>query len=318
MNRRLTTIRSNVASMVQDTSAPMLALIQNYINDRYREVKQRLAIVDIQRSDYTFTTTAGTEDYVLPMDFWREYSVLDKTNKRQLSRIDTQQVVDNYSWAPDQQGITTHYQVLDKTCNKQPTSASVISVSSSSASDTSQTVFIKGLDTNGYEDYETISLNGTNVITSTKTYTQILMISKSGVTAGTVTLTSNSGAVTNAVISRQMLDYRVKILRLVQIPNGSWTIEINYQQRENELNQDGDYPVVDCYDILEAGATADALRYKRQYAKAADWDVIFEKRLNNLAYAYEASPNKVNVFNPRTYRAFENGNVDDARRYGVF
>lgn len=62
MNRRLTTIKSNVANMVQDTSSPMLALIQNYINDRYREVKQRLAIIDIQRSDYMFTTTAGTEE----------------------------------------------------------------------------------------------------------------------------------------------------------------------------------------------------------------------------------------------------------------
>lgn len=318
MNRRLTTIKSNVANMVQDTSSPMLVLIQNYINDRYREVKQRLAIVDIQRSDYTFTTSAGTEDYVLPQDFLREYSVVDKTNKRQLSRIDSQQVADNYNWGLDEQGVTSHYLVLDKTCNKQPTSASTISCVSSSASDTSQTVYIKGLDTNGYEDYETITLTGTTPVASTKSYTHILMISKSSVTAGTVTLTSNSGAVTNAVISRQMLDYRVKVLRLVQIPNGSWTIELNYQQRENELNQDGDYPIVDCYDCLEAGATADALRYKRQYAKAADWDVIFEKRLANLVYSYEASPNKVNLFNPKTYRAYEGGGVDDSRRYGVF
>lgn len=318
MNRRLTTIKSNVANMVQDTSPPMLALIQNYINDRYREVKQRLAIIDIQRSDYMFTTTAGTEDYVLPQDFLREYSVVDKTNKRQLSSITTQQVADNYSVGVDDQGVTVSYMILDKTCNKQPTSASTISCVSSSASDTSQTVYIKGLDTNGYEDYETVTLTGTTPAVSTKSYTHIMMISKSAVTAGTVTLTSNSGAVTNAVISRQMLDYRVKLMRLVQIPSGSWTIEINYQQRENELNQDGDYPIVDCYDCLEAGATADALRYKRQYAKAADFDVIFEKRLANLAYAYEASPNKVNLFNPKTYRGYENGGVNDQRRYGVF
>jgi hypothetical protein len=119
-------------------------------------------------------------------------------------------------------------------------------------------------------------------------------------------------------MSRQMLDYRVKIMRLVQIPASSYVIEVSYAQRENELNQDGDYPILDCYDALEAGATADALRYKRQYAKAADFDVIFEKRIANLAYAHEAQPNKVNLFNPRTYRSFEGGNVDDARRYGVF
>lgn len=318
MNRRLTTIKSNVASMIQDSSAPMLALIQNYINDRYREIKQRLSIVDVQRTDYSFTTTAGTEDYVLPQDFLKEFTVMDKTNKRQLSRLDSQQQVDNFSWDLDGNGTTTHYMILDKTCNKQPTSASAIAVVSSSGSDTTQTVYIKGLDSNGYEDYETITLTGTTPANSTKSYTHILMVSKSAVTAGTVTLTSNSGAVTNAVMSRQMLDYRVKVMRLVQIPGGSYTIEVSYAQRENELNQDGDYPILDCYDALEAGATADALRYKRQYAKAADWDVIFEKRIANLAYAYEAQPNKVNVFNPRTYRQFENGNVDDARRYGVF
>lgn len=318
MNRRLTTIKSNVASMIQDSSAAMLALIQNYINDRYREIKQRLSIVDIQRTDYSFTTTSGTEDYVLPQDFLKEFTVMDKTNKRQLSRIDSQQQVDNYSWDLDGNGIMTHYMILDKTCNKQPTSASAIAVVSSSASDTTQTVYIKGLDSNGYEDYETITLTGTTPANSTKSYTHIMMISKSAVTAGTITLTSNSGAVTNAVMSRQMLDYRVKVMRLVQIPDSSYSIEVSYAQRENELNQDGDYPILDCYDALEAGATADALRYKRQYAKAADWDVIFEKRIANLAYAYEAQPNKVNVFNPRTYRQFENGNVDDARRYGVF
>lgn len=318
MNRRLTTIKSNVANMVQDTSAPMIALIQNYINDRYREVKQRLNIIDVQRSDYSFTTTAGTEDYVLPQDFLREYTVIDATNKRQLSRIDSQQLVDNYTSQLDQQGVVTHYMVLEKTCDKQPTSASTISVVSSSASDTSQTVYIKGLDSNGYEDYESVTLTGTTPAVSTKSYTRILMISKSSVTVGTVTLTSNSGAITNAVMSRQMLDYRVKIMRLVQIPSSSYTIEINYAQRENELNQDGDYPILDCYDCLEAGATADALRYKRQYAKAADFDVIFEKRLHNLSYSYEAQPNRVNTFSPKTYRNYEGGNVDDARRYGVF
>lgn len=318
MNRRLTTIKSNVASMVQDSSASMLALIQNYINDRYREVKQRLSLVDSQRSDYQFTTTAGTKDYVLPQDFLKEFSVVDRTNKRQLSRVDTQVVADNYIWDADSNGVITHYQVLEKTASGQPTSASAIAVVSSSASDTSQTVYIKGLDSNGYEDYETVTLNGTTPVNSTKSYTRILMLSKSAVTAGTVTLTSNSGVVTLAVISRQMLDYRVKIMRLINTPDNSYTIELNYQQRENELNQDGDYPIIDCYDALEAGATADALRYKRQYAKAADWDVIFEKRIANIAYAAEAQPNKVNLFNPKTYRSFEGGNVDDSRRYGVF
>ena len=319
-NRTLTVMKSNVGNAIQDSSTPMLALIQNYINDRLKEIYSRMKLQGYIRADYSLTTTSGTEDYVLPQDFDTELTVLDTTNKRALTRIDIQQNVAGFSSQINDTGTTTHYLILDKTTITQPTSASTISVSSSSSSDTTQTIFIKGYDSNGYEDYESITLTGTTPVVSTKTYSRLKTISKSAATVGTVTLTSNSGVVTNAVLSRQMLDYRIKVIRFVQIPNQAMVIEINYIPGFMELNQAYDYPIFDCTDVLEAGATSDGLRYKRKFAEAADFDIIFEKRLANLIFNYEAQPNKVQLFSPRPYRRefWIGSNVDDSRRYGVF
>lgn len=319
LNRTLGVMKSNVGSAIGDTSTPMASLIQNYLNDRYRETLRRLKILGVHRSDYSFSTTAGTEDYIMPQDFETELSVVDKTNGRLLSRIDSQQLAEHYFSQLDDQGVVTHYIVLDKTVRNQPTANSTLSIVSSSASDT-QTVYVKGFDSNGYEDYETVTLTGTTPVVTTKTYSRITMIAKSAVTVGVITITSNSGAVTVAILSRQMLEHRIKMMRLVQVPNSVITVELNYIQGFTELNQTYDYPILDCAEILEAGAIADGWRHKRQFGKAADFDIIFEKRLANLIFDYEAQPNKVNLFNVKPYsREFETGgNVDDARRYGIY
>lgn len=298
LNRTLGVMKANIGSAIGDTSSTMGSLIQNYINDRLREVLRRLKILAVHRSDYSFTTTAGTEDYILPQDCESILSVTDKTNGLPITPIDVQQQTSNFASLLDQQGLVTNYLVLDKTVRTQPTASSTLSVVSSSASDT-QTVYIKGFDSNGYEDYETLTLTGTTPVVSAKTYSRLTMIAKSAVTVGVITVTSNSGAVTNAVLSRQMLEHRIKVMRLAQVPASSLVIEVNYIQGFQELNQTYDYPVLDCAEILEAGAIADGWRHKRQFGKAADFEIIFEKRLANLVFDYET--NKVQLFNVKAY-----------------
>ncbi len=317
MNRTFNTLKSNVGKMVGDSSTSMLALIAGFINDRATEIYRRCNLLDVNRGDYSFSVTAGTEDYPLPSDFGKELTVVDKTNGKKLSRIDVQENID-YNYASlDTAGSVDGYMLMDKTVRAQPSAASQLSIKSASASDTTQTVYIKGLDTDGYETYEEQTLTGTSAVTSTYTYTRILLISKSAATVGAVTITSNAAAVTNAIMSREMLEHRVKVLRLVSVPNSGITVEMNYIQRILPMSQDYDYPIIDCGEVLEAGATADAWRFKRQFGKAADLDVIFEKRLANLQFDYESQPNKVQLFKPRISGRYE-GNVDDCRRYGVF
>lgn len=318
MNRTFTTMKSHVGSQVGDTSSAMFSLIATYLNNRLVEVMRRCNLLDNNRSDYQFTTTAGTEDYILPQDFSKEISVRDATNKQFLNRLDLQSAIMNDSSTTDNTGSVSKYIIMDKTVRNQPTAASVITFVSSSASDTSQTVYVKGFDSNGYEDYETVTLTGTTPVATSKSFVRVLLIAKSAVTTGLITATSNSGAVSVAVLSRAMLEHRIKVMRFVNIPNQTLTIEINYIQKPTPMSQDYDYPLIDCADVIEAGAEADAWRFKRQFAKAADLDIVFEKRLANLLFDYENQPNKVNLFKPKTYSGnMDNGNITD-QRYGIF
>lgn len=299
MNKNFGTMKSNVGSDIQDTSSSMLSLIGEYLNDRLVEVLRRLSLVDTAKVDHTLTTTAGTEDYVMPDDFGKEISVFDKTGNREITRLTIQEWIRDYGSIQDQQGTVFNYILLDSPVKLQPSSAGVVTVASSSASDTTQTVYVKGILSDGTEDYETITLNGTSNASGAKSFSRILMISKSAVTAGAITVTRGSD--TLAVLGRQKLISRYKVMRLVSIPEGSSTLEITYIQKISPLHHDQDYPIIDCEEILEAGAKADSWRYKRQFAKATEFEGIFEKKLANLVFDYDNQPNQKHTFNPKPY-----------------
>ena len=82
----------------------------------------------------------------------------------------------------------------------QPTSASVVACVSASATDTNQAIIIRGV-ANNKTIIEAIQLTGTDSVNSTKEFSEIIEIKKSSATAGTITLTSNSAAVTNATLT---------------------------------------------------------------------------------------------------------------------
>jgi len=82
---------------------------------------------------------------------------------------------------------------------RQPNSASAVTISSSSNSDTSQTITIFG-NVSSYPDQETIALNGTSTVTGTKSFSSIERVVKNASTTGRITCTTNSTNVTVAVI----------------------------------------------------------------------------------------------------------------------
>jgi len=82
----------------------------------------------------------------------------------------------------------------------QPSSASQISVSSDSSSDTTQSITIYGV-VNNNRTLETVELNGTSSVSTEKSFSQIISVKKSSSTSGTITLKSNGGAVTNCTLS---------------------------------------------------------------------------------------------------------------------
>ena len=78
-------------------------------------------------------------------------------------------------------------------------------------------------------------------------------------------------------------------------------IKMPYIVSPAELSGDTDTPLIACEDILEIGATADAWRYKRQFAKAQAMDILYADMLSNFIWSEENQPSYPKQFTPTTY-----------------
>lgn len=299
MNRTFVNIVSNIGSNIQDTSSPMATIIKRLVNDAQTEFVRRANITLID-DDYSFDSVAGQEDYILPDNFEKEIYVYDSTNKIALERWDLQRHLQENIAAVATAGLPDKYMVLFKPAQKQPTSSSILTIVSSSASDTSQVVYVRGI-SSGVEVGESVSLNGTTNATTTNSYTEIMSISKSANTVGKVTVTSNSGAVTVAVFAPWALVYKVKCMRLHYIPSSVITIKAPYHMKPSTLVNDYDTLCIDADDIIEKLATSYAWRYKRQGLKAKEWLGLYEKAVLEYLWAQSNEPNMVYNVNPIPY-----------------
>ena len=97
-----------------------------------------------------------------------------------------------------------------------PSSAVVMTLASSSASDTAVKVQINGLDTNYNAISETITLNGTTGVTTTNSYLRInSLITTSGNAVGTIT--AKNGGTTYAQIN---IGFGRSLMSIYTVPNG--------------------------------------------------------------------------------------------------
>lgn len=298
MNRIYIDMQTNVGNNVQDTSSATQTIIKRYINDTYFDLLRRFNW-NFCNHDYSITTVAGTQDYALPRDFGKELYVLEDTNNAEVEYISPQQLIRDYAATWSSTGTVNKYTILDKPVLDQPSSASIITIVSDAAGDTSQSVLVRGV-VGGIEDTESINLNGTSSADGTKQFTRIISISKTAATTGKVTVTSNSAAVTIATISPEVLHYKVKCVRFHSVPSAAVTIRMPYKISPLPLNDNTDVPLIDA-DIIEQGATAHTWRYKRQMAKAQEWERIYEKAIINMIWNQENQLNQVNKFQITPY-----------------
>jgi len=299
-NKLFVTIYGNVGSAVQDTSSTMSTIIKAHCNKRYREIQKRLnhRAIDF---NYSFALVAGTQDYILPSDFGKELYVYDSTNLRYLPFISMEELAEKYPDSLASQGTFDRYSIFQDVVRAQPSAASTISFSSSSAGDTTQYMRVRGTDANDVELEESVLLTGTTPAATTNSYKTIRMISKSGSTTGRITGTSNSAAVTVCVLAPADLDYKVLKLRTHYIPSNVATIKLPYVIKPYPLSNDYDSPVFDCADGIELGAIADTWRYKRQFAKAHEFDGLFERWIVDTQWDEENQPNQTKTFNVKMY-----------------
>ena len=296
-NKKFSAIVDNVGTDVQDTSSAFETISKRYINQRYFSILRSINW-EVINPAFSFDTTAGTQTQALPEDFGKELYARDTTNGVELAKGDLSELVRAYPSALTTSGTVGRYAIYQDAVQAQPTTAAVVSIVSSSASDTTPTVFVRGI-VSSYEVTEEITLTGTTAATGSLSFSSIKGISKSGTTVGAVTVSCNSQ--TMAVLPPTIHESRYKIMFLHYNPSAVITIKMPYIISPAPMSDDDDYPVLDVADLIEIGAKADAWRYKRQFQKAQDMEILFEKELQRFIWEKENDPNRVTQFMPTIY-----------------
>jgi len=296
MNKPFTTMKDNVATLVQQTDSNSLTRIGVWLNNAYRDF---INSFDWDELFFTqsITSTASVSAYPLNYDTDQILSVLDVTNDEKLSQITEKQFQEEYGDVWDSTGTPTNYFLRYLSIKDQPSAATSPTVASNSSNDSSQTVQIRGI-SGGSEVSETLTINGTTDVTAAFSYTEILGFSKSTTASGTFTLYDNDESTELARLVPEELTSRYKQIHLHYIPSGTIVYRVRGKRRPAPLNNDYDYPVIECCDAIEKKAIAEAWRYKRQFTKAREYDMQYEQLKMDMIQRRTNQPDMVVLLRP--------------------
>jgi hypothetical protein len=252
-----------------------------WANDVQNEIAGHL---DLPSLTYTssFSTVDGTKSYYIDEFIpGTLFSVIDTTNEVLLIEQNEKTLL-NWDLNRDEEGGPTHYSVEGLTTfQAQPASATVIDVVSSSASDVTQIVRVRGL-VSGVDDDDSITLTGTTTASTTKLFSEIRQLTKSDVTVGKVTISSST--TTLAIIPKVSLATEYIKLSLYPIPDSVYTISIRGCRRPLELVNAEDIPELpaDYHELIVIGMQERAHQSLLDFKVAGEIRAMFEAKLERL------------------------------------
>lgn len=186
---------------------------------------------------HSITTVANQYDYSLHPEFLRPYWVRNATKKVWLVETpDRNFETDNLDPVNDQDTFRFELGGYSGVVN-QPSSASTVSIVSTSVSDTGASLAAKvygEVVTGGIINmtWEDITPNGTTPVASSTSFTRILSIVKP-VWTGNLTATSNSGTVTNVFLIGREYSRQFRQLTLLYLPTAGETLTYRFYRRPN-------------------------------------------------------------------------------------
>ncbi len=219
--------------------------VKNVINTSLFRLAREALWKNLRRAT-TITATASTEETVLPPQvsdrffLWHE----DYGYPLVLDYIPEQKFL-SFNVDRDTTGTPTGYRMWTTDMIKaQPSAASVVTISSSDSDDTNIDVTIFGV-VSGYPDYETKTTHsddGTTSVDGSKSFTSVDRIVKGSSSVGRITATSNSAAVTLAVLpvgdTTAGIIYRK--VKFYPLASSSTTVNVYYYKDIYRLVNDGD------------------------------------------------------------------------------
>lgn len=247
---------------------------------------------------YSFTTVNGTQSYSLSplVDTGKAIVVYDEVNNQEYVPM-SMQYMRGQGLDMNSTGQPYIYSMVEfSPVQFQPTAASVLSFVSSNAADTTQTVFVQGLDTNGILVSETVTLTGAVAAATTLSYTRVMTLSKSAKTAGNVTVTSNGGATTNVVWAPKDLFLQHPVISLYPVPSDAHTVYYDFTMLLPDIIDDNDTSLIPAqyHDVIELYATYKTFAHLNNKAQSDSFFALYKERALEIRKA-DTTPQSVIV-----------------------
>lgn len=220
-------------------------------------------------SEVSLTTVANQQVYTLHQEFLRPYTMRNSTRHVWMTETPSRNLASD-SIDIDRDVNTDRYTLWGRAqIAAQPTSASVVTIVSSSASDntSAKAITITGDTANGVTS-ETLTPNGTTSVPGTVSFTNILSVTKGDTWLGTLTVTSNSGAVTNLTLLAAEYGRSYPQMQLLYLPTAGETIKYRFYRKPREIGSAND--ITDIPPPFERILIYDALLMMGAYDKKLD------------------------------------------------
>jgi hypothetical protein len=187
----------------------------------------------------TIAVSAGTDTYPLHDAFLTPQYFRSRTDGRPLRPVPFNKVAEYLPDPAATSGTPRHVTLTGVTkVQYQPTSASVIAGASTAPGDNGKTVTITGETATGIQS-ETIALPAS----TTLAFSTVLDVRKNGAGwAGTLSLTSNGGAITLLKLGPAQYGRQFPLIRSLNVPDSADTWEYNFFRQPKSLADDYDIP----------------------------------------------------------------------------
>ena len=282
---------------VQKTDTAYKTKLKDWAGEWYEKIYNRYFWNDLFR-EIEISVSSGVNHVILPRQVNHILYVTDLSNDILVRKYGVQNFQKRFLDRMDQQGTVYHYaQYGYSPVATQLSTADAVEVLSSSASDTTQTVYIRGYDSNGLEQAISFALNGTTAVsTNSPTFAAfsianprsgLSMVSKDADTVGNITIREKTADTVLGYLSPLERTARHRIIRVVDNTSSSESFFIGFKEPLRKLVNDGDVTQFECEDLLVRGIYIESLKEQRQFQRAAIEEQGWEKDLTARLQAEE-------------------------------
>jgi hypothetical protein len=300
-------IRESVLDTTQQEQSQIGDLVDDFINITMQEIgdpswafrDERLHLWSWLKRKTSFTASA--EDVILERDVDKIALMRQLDSPLKLSYV-PDEIFYRELPEPTETGHPRIYRLWEVNgVSTKLSAADTVNVVSSSSLDTADyTVAITGY-ISGRLETETYTMNGISAVSGTKTFdARELLVSKSAITNGNITVTKNTGATSLVVIGREEISPRFKVASFWPIPS-STVIYMEYYKRIKELNNDSESPEFDSkwHHVVRLGTLAKVYEHLGKTVDAERMNGWYSKMVRSMVASDSMNPDSFNYLRKR-------------------